>query len=153
LLLSGNKKEKNMKLRTSVKLKCVAVLFVFAVALGTVARADGISDSNITTDGTSATVDAGQGETFTCQDQSNPFSCTDTDGFTCYGWGNCSALGATGGAPTLADFLDDYGYGPVQFIAGESSVSTPEPGTLLLVGASLTGLFVWRKRFLLSVNW
>ena len=63
-----------MKLRTLLKLTCVAVLSVFAVALGAVARADGISDSNTTTDGTSATANTGQGEVFTCEDQSNSFS-------------------------------------------------------------------------------
>jgi hypothetical protein len=136
-----------MKLKTLAKLTCVAVLSVFAVALGAVARADGISDSNTTTDGTSATVNAGQGEVFTCEDQSNSFSCIDETGFISYGFENCSALRATGGEPTLADLLNDYGYGPVQFIAGDPSVSTPEPGVLLLLCAGITGVGLCKKRF------
>ena len=135
-----------MKLKTLAKLTYVAVLFVFALALGAVARADGISDSNTTTDGTSGTVNAGQGEVFTCEDQSSSFSCMDTSAFTCYGFGNCLALGATGGAPTLADFLNEYGSGPVQFIAGEPPVSTPEPGVLLLLCAGITGLGLCKRR-------
>ena len=127
-----------MKLVTSV------VLFVLTLALGAALRADGISDSNTTTDGTSATVNAGQGEVFTCEDQSNSFSCTDTDGFTCYGFGNCSALGATGGALNLADFLDDYGYGPVQITPAGVPVSTPEPGILVLLIAGVASLIALR---------
>ncbi len=95
-----------MKLKTLVKLTCVAVLSVFALALGAAVRADGISDSNTTTDGSSGTVNAGQGEVFTCQDSSNSFSCIDTSAFTCFGFDNCLALGATGGALTLGAFLE-----------------------------------------------
>ena len=80
-----------------VRRLAVAVLVLLSLALGAAAKADTITDTNTTTDGTSAAVDAGQGETFTCQDSSNSFSCIDTDGFTCYGFGNCSTLGATGG--------------------------------------------------------
>jgi hypothetical protein len=136
-----------MKLKTLVKLTCVAVLSVFALALGAAVRADGITDSNTTTDGTSGTVNAGQGEVFTCEDQSSSFSCMDTDGFTCYGFGNCNALGATGGAPTLADFLNNYGYGPVQVTAAGAFVSVPEPGVLLLLSAGITGLGLCKRRF------
>ena len=136
-----------MKLTTSGKFTGVVVLFAFALALGAVTKADTITDTNTTTDGTSVTVDAGQGETFTCQDSSNAFSCIDTDGFTCYGFGNCSTLGATGGVPTLADFLDDYGYGPVHFVAGDPTVSTPEPGVLLLLCAGITGVGLCKRRF------
>ena len=136
-----------MKLKTLAKLTCVAVLSVFALALGAAVRADGITDSNTTTDGTSGTVNAGQGEVFTCEDQTNSFSCVDTSAFTCFGFDNCLALGATGGALTLADFLNDYGYGPVQFIAGGPPVSTPEPGVLLLLCAGITGLGLCMRRF------
>jgi hypothetical protein len=141
---SGTKKETSMKPATVIAL---ALFFAFAAATVSTAHADGISDSNTTTDGTSVTVDAGQGEIFTCQDSSNSFSCIDTDGFTCYGFSNCSALGVTGGVPNLADFLDDYGYGPVQFVAGDPPVSTPEPGVLLLLCAGITGVGLCRRRF------
>ena len=140
-----------MKMKTLAKLTCVAVLSVFAVGLGAVARADGISDSNTTTDGASGTVNAGQGEVFTCEDQSSSFSCMDTDGFTCYGFGNCSALGATGGALTLGAFLDEYGSGPVQFTAG-APVSTPEPGVLLLLCAGITGVGLCKRRFRMALS-
>jgi hypothetical protein len=90
-------------------------------------KADRISDSNTTTDGTSATVNAGKGEVLTCvfSTESTPnFSCSDPDGFTCYGFRNCSALGATGGVLNLADFLDEYGYGPVQVTQAGAPVLT-----------------------------
>jgi hypothetical protein len=125
----------------------LAVLVLLVLALGAAAKADTITDTNTTTDGTSVTVDAGQGETFTCQDLSNSFSCVDTSAFTCYGFGNCSALGATGGVLTLADFLNDYGYGPVQFVATDQPVSTPEPGVLLLLCAGITGVGLCKRRF------
>ena len=135
-----------MKMKTLAKLTCVAVLSVFALALGAAVRADGITDSNTTTDGTSGTVNAGQGEVFTCEDQTNSFSCVDTSAFTCFGFDNCLALGATGGVLTLADFLDEYGSGPVQFTAG-APVSTPEPGVLLLLCAGITGVGLCKRRF------
>ena len=134
-----------MKMKTLAKLTCVAVLSAFALALGAIAKADTISDTNTTTDGTSGTVNAGQGEVFTCEDQSNSFSCMDTDAFTCFGFDNCLALGATGSAMTLADFLNDYGYGPVQFIAGDAPVSTPEPGVIPLLLAAFLCLIVFRE--------
>jgi hypothetical protein len=136
-----------MKMKISAKLTCVAVLSVFALALGAAVRADGITDSNTTTDGTSGTVNAGQSEVFTCEDQTNSFSCVDTSAFTCFGFDNCLALGARGGALTLADFIDDFGYGPVQFVAGDPPVSTPEPGVLLLLCVGTTGVGLCKRRF------
>jgi hypothetical protein len=136
-----------MKRMTSEKFTGVVVLFVFALALGAATKADTITDTNTTTDGTSGTVNAGQGEVFTCEDQTNSFSCVDTSAFTCFGFDNCLALGVTGGALTLADFIDDYGYGPVQFIAADQPVSTPEPGVLLLLCAGITGVGLCKRRF------
>jgi hypothetical protein len=135
-----------MKLTNSVRLEPV-VLVLLTFALGAATKADTITDTNVTVDSTSVTVDAGVGETFTCLDNAGDFSCMDESPFTCYGFENCSALGATGGTPTLADFLNDYGYGPVQFIAGEPPVSTPEPGVLLLLCAGITGLGLCKRRF------
>jgi hypothetical protein len=130
-----------MKLATLTKTTGVAVLFIIALAFGAVAHADGISDSNTTTDGTSATINAGQGEVFTCDIQTDSFSCVDTDGFTCYGWGNCSALGATGTAANLQEFILDYG-------KVKPSVTAPEPGTLLLLCAGFVTLGLLKNRFL-----
>jgi|GEM_PF-4568655 len=136
-----------MKRMTSGKFTGVVVLFVFALTLAAAAKADTITDTNNTTDSTSVAVDAGAGETFTCLDNAEDFSCVDTSAFTCFGFDNCLALGATGGAPTLADFLNDYGYGPVQFIAADPTVLTPEPGVLLLLCAGITGVGLCKRRF------
>jgi hypothetical protein len=135
-----------MKMKTLAKLTCVAVLSVFALALAATAKADTITDTNTTTDGSSGIVNAGQGEVFTCEDQSSSFSCIDTSAFTCFGFDNCLALGATGGALTLGAFLDEYASGPVQFTAG-APVSTPEPGVLLLLCAEITGIGLCKRRF------
>jgi hypothetical protein len=138
--------ENNMKLTTSVRLGQV-VLVLLTFALGAATKADTITDTNVTVDSTSVTVDAGVGETFTCLDNAGDFSCMDESAFTCYGFGNCCALGATGGAPTLADFLNDYGYGPVQFTAAGALVSVPEPGVLLVLCAGITGIGLCKGRF------
>jgi hypothetical protein len=135
-----------MKLTTSVRLGPV-VLVLLTFALGAATKADTITDTNVTVDSTSVTVDAGVGETFTCLDNAGDFSCMDESAFTCYGFGNCSALGATGGVLTLADFLDDYGYGPVQLVVGDPTVSTPEPGVLLLLCAGITGVGLCKRCF------
>jgi hypothetical protein len=142
--------ENSMKLTTSVRLEPV-VLILLTFALGAATKADTITDTHVTVDSTSVTVDAGVGETFTCLDNAGDFSCMDESAFTCYGFGNCCALGATGGVPTLADFLDDYGSGPVQFTAG-APVSTPEPGVLLLLCAGITGIGLCKRRFRLALS-
>jgi hypothetical protein len=132
-----------MKLTNAVKLGPLAVL-VLTLAFGAAAKAETIADTNTTVDSTSVGVDVGQGEIFTCSDSAVDFSCF-VDDFTCYGWGNCSALGATGGAPTLADFLENYD--AFQGIPAEPpSVSTPEPGVLVLLCAGMAGLGLCKRR-------
>jgi hypothetical protein len=133
-----------MKVTKSVRLGPLAVLILLALALGSAAKADSITDTSSTVDSTSVGVDIGQGEIFTCSDSAVDFSCF-VDDFTCYGWGNCSALGATGGAPTLADFLENYD--AFQLIPAEPpSVSTPEPGVLVLLCAGMAGLGLCKRR-------
>jgi hypothetical protein len=139
----GNEWRKEMKPTTLVKLGSLAVL-VLTLALGMTAKADSITDANTTVDSTSAGVDVGQGEIFTCTDSAIDFSCF-VDDFTCYGWGNCSALGATDGAPTLADFLENYD--AFQGTPAEPPlVSAPENGVLVLLCAGLAGLGLLRRR-------
>jgi hypothetical protein len=138
-----------MKLTNAVKLGPLAAV-VLTLAFGAVAKADTITDTNTTVDSTSVGVDVGQGEIFTCSDSAVDFSCF-VDDFTCYGWGNCSALGATGGAPTLADFLENYD--AFQSIAAEPpSVSTPESGVLVLLCAGMTGLGLCKRRLRPTVS-
>jgi hypothetical protein len=130
-----------MKMKLSMRLGLMAVMVVSALVIGSVARADSmdVTDTNVTVDSTSVGVDMGQGEIFTCSDSTEDFSCV-AGGFTCFGWGNCSALEATGGVPTLAQFIDDYGDGPVQFVDGGALVGTPEPGILLLLCLGMTAV-------------
>jgi hypothetical protein len=111
--------------------KVVAVLIgILALALlASITHADSITESNTTTDGTSATVNAGQGEMFLCSLDAGAFSCTDTDKFTCYGWANCVALGATTG------WVLSQGT-PTEIAA----VATPEPNSLMLLLAGLLAL-------------
>ena len=117
---------------------------ILALALGTAAKADSITDTNTTVDSTSVGVDIGQGEVFTCSDSAVYFSCF-VDNFTCYGWGNCSALGATDGAPTLADFLENYD--TFQGIPAEPSpIPTPEPNALLLLFVGMTAIGLFKRR-------
>ncbi len=120
----------------AAKLTSVVALVLLALALGTAVRADGITivDSNTTTDGASATVNAGNGEVFTCifsTELTPDFSCSDPDNFTCFGWGNCQALGATVGW--------EIGPNGIPFLAPPEppSIPTPEPSIALL---SLIGL-------------
>jgi PEP-CTERM motif len=132
-----------MKLTKAVKLGPLTVL-VLTLVFGALAKADSITDTDTTVDSTSVGVDVGQGEIFTCSDSAVDFSCF-VDNFTCYGWGNCSALGATGGAPTLADFLENY-YA-FQGIPAGPPVSTPEPGVLMLLCAGIAGIGLIKRRF------
>ena len=133
-----------MKLIIAVRFWSLAVLFL-SLALGAAAKADSITDTDTTVDSTSVGVDIGQGEIFTCSDSAVDFACF-VDNFTCYGWGNCTALGATGGAPTLADFLENYD--EFQGIPAEPSpVLTPEPGVLLLLCAGIAGIGLFKRRF------
>src|SRR5580704_3806317 len=106
-----------MGMKLSIRLGLIAVTVISALAVGSVARADSmdVSDTNVTVDSASVGVDMGKGEIFTCSEYAEDFSCF-AGSFTCFGWGNCSALDATGGVPTLAQFIEDYGDGPVQFV-------------------------------------
>jgi hypothetical protein len=138
-----------MKPTIAVRLGSLAVLFLFLFALGAAAKADTITDTNVTVDSTSVGVDVGRGEIFTCSDNEVDFSCF-VGNFTCFGWGNCSALGATGGAPTLAGFLENYE--AFQFTPSSPPVSTPEPGVLLLLCAGIAGIGFCKKRFRPAVS-
>jgi hypothetical protein len=122
--------------------KVVAVILaILALALmASIAHADSITDTNTTTDGTSATVNAGEGETFLCSLDAGSFSCTDPDQFTCYGWANCTALNATSGWA-----LSETG-SPYQIEISSVETSVPEPSTALLMLALLPVLFVARKK-------
>jgi hypothetical protein len=84
-------------------MNCKVVAVILGIlALALIASADTLTEIYNTTDGTSVAIDAGQGETFLCSLDAGAFSCTDTDQFTCYGWGNCAALNATTPAPGCA---------------------------------------------------
>jgi hypothetical protein len=137
-----------MKMKLSMRLGLIVVTVISALAIGSVARADSmdVTDTNVTVDSTSVGVDMGQGETFTCSDTTDDFSCFAGE-FTCFGWGNCSALGATAGVPTLAQFIEDYGDVPVQFVDGGAPVATPEPGILLLLCLGMTAVGFRKPRF------
>jgi hypothetical protein len=110
---------------------------VFAFLLITsLAAADGVAESNPTTDSMSAAVDAGVGETFLCSDLQF-FSCTTSDdSFTCYGWSNCEALGAPTDAPGFEVFEPADAVTPT---------AAPEPSSLVLLVSGLAVL-LFRKR-------
>lgn len=100
-----------------------------------------LTDSRTTSD---STVPGGGGSQYTCSDNPQNFFCAEGP-FTCFGWTNCSALGATGGAPNLATFLDNN---PAEFTAGGpgSAIQTPEPASLILLGLGLGLLWAQRRR-------
>jgi hypothetical protein len=134
-----------MRAKTFVKTGPAVILVLLALATVRPANADTLTETNTTVDGTSVGVDIGRGETFTCSVSANQFSCF-AGTFICYGWGNCSALDATRGVPTLADFVDEFGDSPVQFIDTGEPVGTPEPGMLVLLCAGLMGLALRKRR-------
>jgi len=111
-----------------MKLK-VAVLAFFVIVVP--ALADSLTDTDTTSDGASAAVDAGAGQIFTCSGDPGDLSCVDPAGFTCYGLANCEALDVV----TAAGPLDPP----------SAPVPTPEPATLVLVASGL-GALVLRKR-------
>jgi hypothetical protein len=111
-----------------------ALIAVLAIAF--LASADALTETHTTTDGTSATVNAGQGETFLCSLDAGAFSCTDSDQqLTCYGWANCAALDAVGG------------FSPAE-ITGNTQSPVSEPGSVLLlaIGLSIVSLAGWKVR-------
>jgi hypothetical protein len=113
-------------------------------SFGSITHADSITESNTTTDGTSATVNAGQGEMFLCSLDAGAFSCTDPDKFTCYGWGNCAPL------DVIVGFTLDAAGNPVP-LADQPPVSTPEPDGLALLAIGLVALALARSRLSSSV--
>ncbi len=100
----------------------------------------GLTDSNTTSDSTTPGSGASQ---YVCSENPQNFFCTE-ETFTCYGWSNCSALGATDGAPDLATFLasldDNSGTGP------NPAAAAPEPASLVLLGSGLMLLLARRRR-------
>jgi hypothetical protein len=120
-----------------MKLSIVAVAFFLITS---VAMADGMAETNPTTDSMSASVNAGAGENWLCSDLQF-FSCVDTDHFVCYGWDNCAALGAIPVAfLTTADGADTFT--PASLAA---PVATPEPSSLVLLVSGLAALLLRRR--------
>ena len=120
-------------------MNCKVVAVILGIlALALIASADTLTETNNTTDGTSATVNAGQGETFLCSLDAGAFSCTDPDKFTCYGWGNCAAL------DVIVGFTLDAAGNPIPL--ADPLISAPEPNGLVLLATGLVVLALGRSR-------
>ena len=126
-----------------------SLIFVFLILTLTFSArrvsADSVTviDTNTTSDSISATVNAGNGEIFTCifsTELTPDFSCTDhPDNFTCFGFNNCEALGATPGWA-----LDSNGNPSLveQPITG----GVPEPPTILLLALGVVLLIASSRK-------
>jgi opacity protein-like surface antigen len=103
----------------------------------------GLIDSSTISDSIgSGSFDTGQ---FTCDSDASNFFCT-AGSFTCYGWSNCSALGATSDAPNLATFLDGGDAPELATGVQGATIPTPEPAPLILLGWSLVILLSTQRR-------
>jgi hypothetical protein len=128
-------------------MKLAIAVFAFFIAVSMV-QADGMADTNVTTDSVSAAVDAGKGEIFWCSNNPQDFFCVAAeDYFICYGWSNCNALGAIHDAPNPVVFLPPYVTGSFPTTVNEPAAptKTPESSSLLLLASGLAGL-IFRKR-------
>lgn len=99
-------------------------------------------DSNTTSDSTgSGSFDTGQ---FTCDTDPSNFFCTEGS-FTCYGWSNCDALGATDGTPNLTAFFSELD-GNGDLADAPASAPTSEPGSMILFGLGSVVLLSAQRR-------
>jgi hypothetical protein len=102
----------------------------------------GLTDSSTISDSIgSGSFDTSQ---FTCDTDPSNFFCTEGS-FVCYGWSNCSALGATDGAPTLSVFLSTLD-GNGNSSDAPAPAPTSEPGSLILLGLGLVVLLSAQRR-------
>jgi len=130
-------------------MKTLLLFTVLAVAsLGT-SRAVRATNYNVSlTDSVTTWDSTGSGSfessQFTCDSDPSNFFCTEGS-FTCYGWSNCDALGATDGAPNLATFLSGAEFAGT-FTTDHPSTRTPEPASLVLLGSGFVLLLARRRK-------
>ena len=119
-----------------MKVLFAAVLLAIAIPI---ARADGISDTNNTTDSISVGVNEGAGEVFTCTNllALDNFFCVDTDNFTCYGVSNCAALGV--------EVAIEIENGTFVFPTDQPPSNVPEPTSLALASLGCAAIALRRR--------
>ncbi len=130
-------------------MKTLLLFTVLAVAsLGT-SRAAWATNYNVSlTDSVTTWDSTGSGSfessQFTCDSDPSNFFCTEGS-FTCYGWSNCDALGATDGAPNLTAFLSELD-GNGDLAHAPASAPTSEPGSMILFGLGSVVLLSAQRR-------
>jgi hypothetical protein len=135
--------------KKEITMKALLLFTVLAVAsLGT-SRAVWATNYNVSlTDSVTTWDSTGSGSfdssQFTCDTDPSNFFCTEGS-FTCYGWSNCDALGATDNAPNLTAFLSALD-GNGDSTDPPAPASTPEPAPLILVGSGLVILLSAQRR-------